>query len=365
MPTKSGGEGKDEGGRYVLVDEGGERKWEQSRVLRKARDLSKNGANESEKLIIMLRKICFDQYPEIKEKANRFLNCYFKWKVRKWNREKKQNELINIENEELLCKICAKKVPGGKLKNHSVICKELTELRIDLKEKKEELDKNYLSMLQENRRKFNLQVTILKKKLIKIKNREKGGQTRRSTVETEKSPRDLYNYSDDESHFKGKQASKLGNIRNIYNHCQTPVICENSDRNKEGFEFYSKISKDEEDKNSRETDRTKKNQNDSNSNEKDNDSRENEANECGNMIDKIKNINRFQLKHNNFIQNFHMKEDFIRTENFQGRVLNKDENLHRRNLSTFTDVSHNFISGMEDSIRDCDSTSKLNYLNYP
>ena len=350
----------------MLAEEVGERRWEQSGVLMKARDLSKTGINEPEKLIIMLRRICFDQYPEIQEKAKRFLNGYFKWKVRKWNREKKQNELNNIENEELLCKICAKKVPGGKLKNHSVICKELTELRIDLKEKKEELDKNYLSILQDNRRKFNLQVTILKKKLIKLKKRAKGCNDRRSVLETEKSPRDLYNYSDDESHFKANQATKLRNIRNRLNYCQTPTICENVHRNKEDFEFYPKIQKNDEEKDSSETDRKNKNELDSNSNEKENDSHENDGIEYENKLDNINIINKFQQHYQkNFVGNFYMKEDFIRTEDLATKCVRKNEAIHKRNLSTFTDASRVFNSGMEESVKDNESTkeeriSKLN-----
>lgn len=97
-----------------------------------------------------------------------FLN-YMRWKCRKWKAMSKiestkirQSILTMIENENIICKICAKNVVAKNIKDHSLLCKDRVETILKIKEKLEVLKKEFLVWIFEDRRKVSLEIIILK-----------------------------------------------------------------------------------------------------------------------------------------------------------------------------------------------------------
>jgi len=70
--------------------------------------------------------------------------------------------LYYLENEEIICKICAKTVMRKNIKEHSLLCKSRAENVIKIKEKVDVFKNEYLVWIFEDRRKVSLEILILK-----------------------------------------------------------------------------------------------------------------------------------------------------------------------------------------------------------
>lgn len=124
------------------------------------------------KLLAVKAKVFQEQSceePSLKDRALEAVNNYMKWKLRKWKAITKiestkmhKSILTFIENEEIICKICAKSVITKNIKDHSLLCKSRAELIIQIKEKVDVLKNELLVWLFEDRRKVSLEILILK-----------------------------------------------------------------------------------------------------------------------------------------------------------------------------------------------------------
>lgn len=101
--------------------------------------------------------------------AQNYLMNYMRWKWRKWkaitkieNTKMHQSLLTLLENEELICKICAKNVIAKNMKEHSILCKQRAETMMKIKESLELLRNDFLPWIFEDRRKISLEIIILK-----------------------------------------------------------------------------------------------------------------------------------------------------------------------------------------------------------
>ena len=104
----------------------------------------------------------------LKTKAKTTFLNYMRWKCRKWKAMNKiestkmrQSILTMIENEDVVCKICAKNVVAKNIKDHSLLCKERFETIMKIKEKLEQLKNEFLVWIFEDRRKVSLEIIIL------------------------------------------------------------------------------------------------------------------------------------------------------------------------------------------------------------
>lgn len=78
------------------------------------------------------------------------------------NTKMHQSLLTLLENEEIICKICAKNVIAKNIKEHSIMCKKRVETILKVKETLEHLKNGHLVWLFEDRRKISLEILILK-----------------------------------------------------------------------------------------------------------------------------------------------------------------------------------------------------------
>ena len=128
-----------------------------------------------EERLVLLKASLFREYEDIsdnflKNKATTTLLNYMRWKCRKWkahsmieNSKMRQSLFLTyIENNEIICKICAKNVIAKNIKEHSLLCKSRAENILKIKEKIELLKNDYLAWLFEDRRKISLEILILK-----------------------------------------------------------------------------------------------------------------------------------------------------------------------------------------------------------
>ena len=105
-----------------------------------------------------------------REKQNKYLSNYFMYKLKKWNviskregtKSLKASFLKSYDNEQIICKICAKTVLAKTIKDHSSICMKLTETKMDVKKIVETINGNFLSALAKYRRTFHIQNMVMK-----------------------------------------------------------------------------------------------------------------------------------------------------------------------------------------------------------
>ena len=105
----------------------------------------------------------------MKDRALTGLSTYMRWKWRKWKAitkiesTKMHKSILNLlENEEIICKICAKAVITKNIKEHSLLCKSRAETILKIKEKVDFLKNDFLTWIFEDRRKVSLEILILK-----------------------------------------------------------------------------------------------------------------------------------------------------------------------------------------------------------
>ena len=128
-----------------------------------------------EEKLMTLRAEIFKSFDEkhnevsLKEMGQACLLNYMRWKWRKWkaitkieSTKMRNSILILIENEEIICKICAKTVIAKNIKEHSLLCKSRAENILTIKEKVDLLKNELLVWLFEDRRKISLENLILK-----------------------------------------------------------------------------------------------------------------------------------------------------------------------------------------------------------
>ena len=100
-----------------------------------------------------------------KELCNCFLYKLKKWSVyskRLGNKTLKASFLFSYENEQIVCKICAKSVLAKTIKEHSSICMKLTETKMDIKKNIEKLNNETVTTLIKDRRSYHIQNMIMK-----------------------------------------------------------------------------------------------------------------------------------------------------------------------------------------------------------
>ena len=105
------------------------------------------------------------QETQKRELSNCFLYKLKKWSVhskRLGNQTLKASFLLSYENEQIVCKICAKSVFAKTIKEHSAICMKLTETKMDVKTNTEKLNNEIIASLIKDRRSYHIQTMIMK-----------------------------------------------------------------------------------------------------------------------------------------------------------------------------------------------------------
>lgn len=105
-----------------------------------------------------------------KIKQTKLLRNYFLFKLKKWSvitkREStktlKASFLLSYENEQIVCKICAKSVFAKTIKDHSPVCLKLTEIKMDIKKNVDSITNETLSRLMKYRRSYFIKNLIMK-----------------------------------------------------------------------------------------------------------------------------------------------------------------------------------------------------------
>ena len=76
-----------------------------------------------------------------REKKKAMLEKYLIWKMKKWNalwkkennEAKKKSLILSFDREKVVCRICEKEVIKKYISEHSTLCKEKEESKVDLK----------------------------------------------------------------------------------------------------------------------------------------------------------------------------------------------------------------------------------------
>lgn len=104
------------------------------------------------------------------KKQKKILGNYFIYKLKKWvviskkigTKHLKESFLLSYDNEQIVCKICAKSVLAKTIKEHSSICLKLTEARLEIKKIIDHINNEITPNLIKSRRTFHIQNMIVK-----------------------------------------------------------------------------------------------------------------------------------------------------------------------------------------------------------
>lgn len=104
------------------------------------------------------------------KRQKKMLGTYFIYKLKKWaiiskrsgTKQLKESFLLSYENEQIVCKICAKSVFAKVIKEHSALCLKMTETRLDIKKTAEHINNEIMANLMKNRRTVHIQNIIMK-----------------------------------------------------------------------------------------------------------------------------------------------------------------------------------------------------------